>query len=218
MPCWVSEVIYLCHVKVSEVICHAEYLRSYIYVMLSIWGHMSCWVSEVICHVEYLRSYIYVMALSIWDHVMLSIWGHNNFLCMSCWVSDSDVIYLYGSEHMRSYMSCWVLSGHIDKSRWASGIIYLHYAEYFKHIIYRSSWIVLYPILLYMQPCPQKSVLQIGPISTRTISIRLQTSRTFFYAFILPVRDLWTTRFLRLAFIFYDKKSKRILHLHSYDF
>ena len=28
-----------------------------------------------------------------------------------------------------------------------------------------------------------------------------QSSRTFFYAYILPVRDLWTARFLRLPFV-----------------
>ena len=39
--------------------------------------------------------------------------------------------------------------------------------------------------------CPKKSVLKIGPISTRTVSIRHQSSREFFYAYILPVRSLF---------------------------
>ena len=55
----------------------------------------------------------------------------------------------------------------------------------------------------------RKYVLTIGPISTRTVSIRLQSSRTFFYADILPVRDLWNARFLRLSFVLYDNKSKK---------
>ena len=50
-----------------------------------------------------------------------------------------------------------------------------------------------------------KSVLKIGPISTHTVSIRHQSSRKFFYAYILPVRELWTARFLRLSFVFTTK-------------
>ena len=50
-----------------------------------------------------------------------------------------------------------------------------------------------------------KAVLQIGPISTRTVSIRHQSSRTFFYAYILPVHDLWTARFLRFSFVLTTK-------------
>ena len=56
-----------------------------------------------------------------------------------------------------------------------------------------------------------KFVLKIGPISTRTVSIRRQSSRKFVYAYILPVRDLWTARFLRLSFVLYDKKSKNVV-------
>ena len=57
--------------------------------------------------------------------------------------------------------------------------------------------------------CPHKSVLKIGQISTRTVSIRHQSSRKLLYAYILPVRDLWTARFLGLYYVFYDKKSKK---------
>ena len=62
--------------------------------------------------------------------------------------------------------------------------------------------------ILLLQPCARISVLKIGPISTRTVSIRLQSPRKFFYAYILPVRDLWTARFLRLSFVFYHKNQK----------
>ena len=58
------------------------------------------------------------------------------------------------------------------------------------------------------QICPHKSVLKIGPISTRKVSIRHQSSRKFVYAYILPVRDLWTARFLRLSFVFTAKNQK----------
>ena len=57
--------------------------------------------------------------------------------------------------------------------------------------------------------CLHKSVFKICPISTRTVSIRHQSSRKFVYAYMLPIRDLWTARFLCLSFVFYDKKSKR---------
>ena len=53
-----------------------------------------------------------------------------------------------------------------------------------------------------------KSVLKIGPISTRTASIPLQSSRKIFYAYILPVGNLGTARFLRLSFVFTTKNKK----------
>ena len=56
------------------------------------------------------------------------------------------------------------------------------------------------------ESCPHESVLKIGAISTRTDSIPLQSSRTFVHAYILPVRNRWTARFLRLFFVFYDIK------------
>ena len=58
-----------------------------------------------------------------------------------------------------------------------------------------------------------KSVLKIGPISTCTVSIQLQSSRKFFYGYILPVRDLWTARFLSLSFVFYDKNHHKFRHI-----
>ena len=59
-----------------------------------------------------------------------------------------------------------------------------------------------------------KSVLKIGPISTRTVSVRHQSSREFFYAYISPVRDLWIARFLRLSFgFFYDKNHHKFRHI-----
>ena len=64
----------------------------------------------------------------------------------------------------------------------------------------------------YSSPVRKNLSQKIGPISTRTVSITLQSSPHFFYAFILPVRNLWNARFLHLSFVFYDKKSKRILH------
>ena len=45
------------------------------------------------------------------------------------------------------------------------------------------------------------SVLKIGPISTRTVSIRHQSSRKFFNAYMLPIRDLWTARFCVCPFL-----------------
>ena len=58
----------------------------------------------------------------------------------------------------------------------------------------------------------RKYVLKIGSISTRTVSIRLQSPRNifyaFFYAYILPVRDLWTARFLRLS-VFLRQQIKK---------
>ena len=62
--------------------------------------------------------------------------------------------------------------------------------------------------ILLWQPCVQSSVLKIGPISTRTVWIPLQSSRTFFYAYILPVRNLWTARFLRLSLFFTTTNKK----------
>ena len=61
-----------------------------------------------------------------------------------------------------------------------------------------------------------KSVLKIGPISTRTASIQHQSSRKFVYAYILPVRDLWTARFLLLSFVFYDKNHHTFRHILRY--
>ena len=94
-------------------------------------------------------------------------------------------------------------------SSWGSGnyrpsapLLY-EVASHVKQLPFRP----LLSILLY-QPCTRTSVLQIGPISTRTVSIRLQSSRNIFYAYILPVRDLWTARFLHLSFVLYDKKIK----------
>ena len=47
--------------------------------------------------------------------------------------------------------------------------------------------------------------------------IPLQSSRKFVYSLILPVRNIWTARFLRLFFVFYDIKSKRISNRHNCD-
>ena len=54
-----------------------------------------------------------------------------------------------------------------------------------------------------------KSVLKIGQISTCTVSILLQSSRNFFYAFILPVRNLWTARFCICPLFFTIKNQKQ---------
>ena len=53
-----------------------------------------------------------------------------------------------------------------------------------------------------------KTVLKIGPISTRTVSIRHQSSRKFVYAYMLPIRDLLIARFLPLSLVFYEQNQK----------
>ena len=51
------------------------------------------------------------------------------------------------------------------------------------------------------------SVFTIGRKSLRAFVIPLQSSRKFVYAYILPVRNVWTARFLRLYFAFLREKD-----------
>ena len=91
------------------------------------------------------------------------------------------------------------------------------------NISYKSDTLVISPQRVYRLviyttkgAASLKSVLKIGHIYIRTVSIRHQSSRTFFYVYILPARDLWTARFLRLSFVFYDKNHNKCRHILRY--